>query len=106
MRILVAIVGLGLFGPTALAWAADHIVHQKARMFSSDVTTIRRGEVLTFLNDDTVPHNVFSTSAGNEFNLGSQRPGLATDVKFTSAGEVEIICAIHPRMRMTIMVME
>jgi plastocyanin len=45
-----------------------------------------------------------SVSPGNEFDLGSQRPGTSTDVTFTKAGEVEIICAIHPRMKMTIAV--
>ncbi|MGA2288798.1 cupredoxin domain-containing protein [Bradyrhizobium sp.] len=106
MRIIVAIVALGLFGPTALALAANHTVHQKGRMFSSDITTIRKGQVVVFLNDDTVPHNVFSASIGNEFDLGSQRPGLSTDVTFSIAGEVVIMCAIHPRMKMTIVVTE
>jgi plastocyanin len=106
MRIIVAIVALGLFGPTALALAANHTVHQKGRMFSSDITAIRKGQVIVFLNDDTVPHNVFSASMGNEFNLGSKRPGLETDVTFSIAGEVVIMCAIHPRMRMTIVVTE
>lgn len=106
MRIIVAVVALGVCGPTALALTADYTVHQKGRTFSSDITTVRKGQIIVFLNDDTVPHNIFSTSTGNEFNLGSQRPGLSTDVTFSTAGEVEIVCAIHPRMRMTIVVAE
>jgi plastocyanin len=45
-----------------------------------------------------------STSKGNEFNLGSQPPGTSTDVTFKEAGEVQVICAIHPRMKMTVKV--
>ena len=102
MRIVVALVALGLFGPSALALAANYTVHQKGRKFSSEVTTLRTSQTLVFLNDDTVPHNVFSTSRGNEFDLGSLGPGSSTEVTFTQAGEVDVICAIHPRMRMTL----
>jgi plastocyanin len=49
-----------------------------------------------------VPHNIISTSKGNEFNLGSQPPGAATDVTFKEVGEAQVICAIHPRMKMTV----
>jgi len=41
-------------------------------------------------------HNIASISKGNEFNLGSQRPGASTDVTFTAAGEAQVFCAIHP----------
>src|SRR5450631_841705 len=104
MRMLPFVIALGLFGPSALALAASHTIHQKGRMFSSEVKTIKKGEPLTLLNNDNVPHNVMSVSPGNEFDLGSQRPGTSTDVTFTNAGEVEIICAIHPRMKITIAV--
>ena len=104
MRVIAARVVLGLFGPSALALAANYTVHQKGRKFFSEITTVRKGQPLTFLNDDTVPHNVFSTSVGNEFDLGSQGPGSSTDVTFTRAGVVEVICAIHPRMKITIVV--
>ena len=49
-----------------------------------------------------MPHNIVSTSKGNEFNLGSQAPGTSTDVTFKEVGEVLVICAIHPRMKMTV----
>jgi plastocyanin len=96
----------GLFGPSVLALAANHTIHQKGRMFSSDLTTVKKGESISFLNDDTVPHNVVSMTPGNEFDLKSQRPGSSIEVTFTQAGEVQIICAIHPRMKMTISVTE
>jgi plastocyanin len=106
MRMLPLVIALGLFGPSALALAVNHTVHQKGRMFSSEFGTVRKGETIIFLNDDTVPHNVVSLSPGNEFDLESQRPGSSTEVTFTRAGDVQIICAIHPRMKMTILVTE
>ena len=91
-------------GLSAGALAATEVIHQQGRAFSSENVTIKKGESLTFLNDDTVPHNIMSTSKGNEFNLGSQAPGSSTDVTFKEPGEVQVICAIHPRMKMMVKV--
>jgi plastocyanin len=93
-------------GLTSGAFAATQVIHQRGRTFSTANITVKKGEAVTFLNDDTVPHNILSTSKGNEFNLGSQAPGSSTDVTFKEAGQVSVICAIHPRMKMTITVVE
>jgi plastocyanin len=95
-----------LSGLSVGALAANLTITQKGRMFSSESVTIKKGESLSFANDDTVPHNIISTSKGNEFNLGSQPPGASTDVTFKEAGEVQVICAIHPRMKMIVNVTE
>jgi plastocyanin len=91
-------------GLSAGALAATQVIHQKGRVFGPETITIKKGEALTFLNDDSVPHNIVSTSKGNEFNLGSQAPGMSTDVTFKESGEVQVLCAIHPRMKMTVKV--
>jgi len=101
-----------LFAPVILAGlsvgalAANLTITQKGRVFSSESITVKKGEALTFVNDDTVPHNIISNTKGNEFNLGSQPPGASTDVTFKELGEVQVICAIHPRMKMTVKVTE
>jgi len=95
-----------LLGLSVGALGANMTIMQKGRMFSSESITIKKGETLTFLNDDSVPHNIMSTSPGNDFNLGSQPPGASTDVTFKEAGDVAVICAIHPRMKMTVKVTE
>jgi plastocyanin len=95
-----------LVGLSAGALAANLTITQKGRVFSSEEITIKKGGTLTFLNDDSVPHNILSTSKGNEFNLGSQAPGASTDVTFKEVGDVLILCAIHPRMKMMVKVTE
>jgi plastocyanin len=100
---LIPVVFLGL---SAGALAANLTISQKGRAFSSETVTLNKGGTLTFMNDDSIPHNIMSTSSGNEFNLGSQPPGASTDVTFKEAGEVLVICAIHPRMKMTVKVSE
>jgi plastocyanin len=95
-----------LSGLSVGALAANLTIMQKGRVFSSESVTVKKGGAVTFVNDDTVPHNIISTSKGNEFDLGSQPPGASTDVTFNQAGEVQVICAIHPRMKMMVKVTE
>ena len=106
MRRLALLVIAILAGLSAGALAANQMVHQQGRVFSSESMTIKKGETITFVNDDTVSHNIISTSKGNEFNLGSQSPGTSTDVTFKEAGDVVVLCAIHPRMKMSVKVSE
>jgi plastocyanin len=87
------------------AMVATQTVHQQGRMFSVDHLTIKAGETLTFVNDDNITHNVASLSKGSEFDLGSQRPGSSTDVTLTEVGEVQVFCAIHPRMKLSVKVL-
>ncbi|MCP3381904.1 MULTISPECIES: plastocyanin/azurin family copper-binding protein [unclassified Bradyrhizobium] len=86
------------------AYAATEVIHQQGRVFSTESISVKKGDAVTFLNDDTVPHNIMSATKGNEFNLGSQAPGTSTDVTFKEAGDVQVICAIHPRMKMMVKV--
>jgi plastocyanin len=102
MRKLISLTLVVLVGLSVGAMAANLTITQKGRIFSAENVTVKKGEALTFVNDDSVPHNIISTSKGNEFNLGSQPPGAATDVTFKEPGDALVICAIHPRMKMTV----
>ena len=106
MRKLILLTLAIVAGLSAGALAATQMVHQQGRMFSAESLSVRKGDALTFLNDDTVPHNIMSASKGNEFNLGSLPPGSSTDVAFKDDGDVQVICAIHPRMKMMVTVTE
>jgi len=90
----------------AAAYAANHTIHQKGKVFSESAITIKRGDELLFLNDDNIAHNVLSTTAGNRFDLGLLTPGELRPVKFDSVGDIKVMCAIHPTMKMTVKVSE
>jgi len=87
---------------TLAAHAAGVTVGQKGRVFSTEAVTVKKGETVVFNNDDSVPHNVVSKAPGNEFDLGYQPPGASTPVTFDAAGNVSVMCTIHPRMKLTI----
>jgi len=89
---------------SGVAVAAETTIRQKARLFAPNELTIKKDDTLVFLNDDNIAHNVYSSSAGNQFNLGAIAPGNSTPVTFKSSGSVEILCAIHPAMKMSVRV--
>jgi plastocyanin len=85
----------------------DYVVEQKDKEFfykGAKVTTlkIKVGDVVQFKNIDLFFHNVFSLSDVKMFDLGSYPQGQSKSVTFDKPGKVEIECAIHPQMRMTI----
>jgi plastocyanin len=88
----------------AVAAGAERSITQKGKVFSESEVAIKKGETIVFVNDDAVSHNIMSNTAGNQFNLGSQQPGISTPVTFDKPGDVTVICAIHPRMKMVVKV--
>jgi plastocyanin len=102
MRSFTIVLAAVFVGGCFTALAAEQSVFQKGKLFSERELSIKKGGTLLFVNDDNVAHNVMSTSPGNEFNLGSQLPGVSTPVTFNAVGEVDVICAIHPRMHVTV----
>ncbi len=88
----------------AMASAAQHTIHEKGKVFSQTEITVKAGDTLMFENDDSVAHNVMSTTPGNTFNLGLLKPGSATPVTFNTPGDILIICAIHPSMKLQVKV--
>jgi plastocyanin len=104
MKLMTIALVAAFAGGSAVAFAAEHTISQKGRAFSESAITVKKGETLVFVNDDNIAHNIMSTTAGNEFNLGSQAPGSSSPLTLNNAGEVTVVCAIHPRMKMTVTV--
>ncbi|HYX31978.1 MAG TPA: plastocyanin/azurin family copper-binding protein [Oligoflexus sp.] len=82
----------------------DHIVTQKGKQFSQTDLQIAPGDTIVFKNDDDTIHNVFTASEAIKFNLGVQKAGTELRREFATAGEAEIRCAIHPKMKLKIVV--
>jgi plastocyanin len=102
-RSLLAIASLLL---AAAAGAEDHEVSQKGQQFAPVELKVRAGDQVVFRNDDDVTHNVFSNTEGSAFNVKLQEPGSKNPVAFERAGVVEVRCAIHPKMKLRIVVEE
>ena len=86
------------------AHAAEFEVSQKNKEFSAATLGVRVGDTVSFTNADPFFHNVFSLSDAKTFDLGSYPAGQGRKITFTDPGTVEVECAIHPTMKMTITV--
>ena len=104
-----ALLALGLSLGAALAQSGAGgapVVGQKDKTFSQEAVTLKAGGSIRFVNDDTVAHNITVREAGGGGSRAGalQRPGEESTVAFPNAGEHEVRCAIHPRMRMAVTV--
>jgi plastocyanin len=89
----------------SLAHAAQNVVvTQKNKAFSQAKVTIHAGDQVTFRNDDAFVHNVFSLTDAQPFDLGTYTQGQSKSVTFAKAGTYDVECAIHPEMKLTVVV--
>jgi plastocyanin len=100
---------LSLLACAALAApaAADEIdVSQKNKVFAPGEIQIKVGDTIVFHNDDEITHNIFSRSENAEFNLKMQPPGEDLKYTFDKPGTAMVRCAIHPKMKLVVQVVE
>lgn len=86
------------------AYAGNFNVGQKNKQFTKKKLVIKVGDKIRFTNEDPFFHNVFSLSPTKTFDLGSYPKGEFREVTFDTAGTIDVECAIHPHMRMTVVV--
>lgn len=71
---------------------------------------LKVGDEVKFLNRDRVSHNVRAINSDEDefFDVRLQKPGEKHDktIKVDRAGEYEIKCRIHPKMKMKLNVKE
>lgn len=86
----------------ASANAEEHVVVQKNKQFAESKIVIKAGDKVVFQNDDLVVHNVYSRTPGLGFATEVQMPGKSSIVTFDKPGTVEVVCAMHAGMKLTI----
>jgi plastocyanin len=94
------IVGLGTLVGLALP---QYSISQKGREFHPGEIAIKRGETIQVVNDDgDLLHHAYVDSPKFSFDSGDQEPGSKTDITFPVAGDFDVLCAIHPKMRLAV----
>ncbi|MGO4525724.1 cytochrome c peroxidase [Microvirga sp. 2MCAF35] len=89
------------WGATAEAVPAS-TVSQKDKRFTPGTIILKLGEALRIVNDDTRVHNVRLDGPGKSFNSDAQNPGDTVTIGFDSPGHYDVICGIHPDMRLSV----
>ncbi|MFY7960932.1 MAG: plastocyanin/azurin family copper-binding protein [Elsteraceae bacterium] len=98
-----AITLLGCFLAGGAA-AAVQQASQKGRAFLPREVSLAVGDQLTIANDDEFTHQVYIQSDGFNFDSGEQDPGKAATITFTRAGAFDVLCRIHPKMKLRVTV--
>lgn len=104
MRLILTTAAAVAFAASTAVHAADFVVTQHDNKFSTPELRVKVGDSVSFRNDDPHFHNIFSLSDTHSFDLGSYPKGEARTVKFDKEGEVDVECAIHPNMKMKVLV--
>jgi plastocyanin len=71
--------------------------------YSLETVEIRKGETVTWVNDDLTPHTVTSQTGG-ELNSGSIEPGASWSHTFLQAGTFPYYCTFHTEMKSNVRV--
>jgi plastocyanin len=88
---------------SAQADGLEHKVTQKNKEFSRTTLVIPPGDSVVVKNEDEVVHNLLSTSRGLKLNKLLD-PGDEVKIVFKAEGRTIIRCAIHPKMKLTVIV--
>jgi len=98
----VAAVAIG-FGTLVGLALPQYSISQKGREYHPGEISIKQGETLQIINDDAdLLHHSYVDSPKFSFDSEDQRPGSKTDITFTVVGDFDVLCAIHPKMRLIV----
>jgi plastocyanin len=96
----VIVTGLGTLVGLALP---QYSISQKGREFRPGELTVKRGDAVQIVNDDAdLLHHAYIDSPKFSYDSGDQEPGSKTDITFSVAGDFDVLCAIHPKMRLVV----
>ena len=93
---------------TALAsTGARSVVSQRGRAFLPGALSIRQGDAVQIVNDDgDLMHHAYIDDPAFSFDSGDQEPGAKADIVFTKPGTFDVLCGIHPKMKLVVTVRE
>jgi len=81
----------------------QNTISQKGREFHPGEITVKRGDTIQIVNDDAdLLHHAYIDSPKFSFDSGDQTPGSVSPVTLTVAGDFDVLCAIHPKMRLIV----
>ncbi len=114
MRLLsVSVLGLVVAGA---AWAmlsgdrtkptgVEYVISQKYRHFAPNTLSVHPGDTVIIVNDDAdLHHHAYVSSPRFKFDSGDQQPGSRTPIVFSVPGRFNVLCGIHPKMRLVVAV--
>ena len=93
-----------IIAATGSASAAQHVVELKGKTFLPDGLSVETGDSIEFRNSDPVDHDLLATTHPENFEAQTVPPGESRTVVFRAPGQIEIGCAVHEDMHLSIVV--
>ena len=88
---------------------ATHVIRisQRNRTFWPGSVMLQPGDTLRIVNDDNpLRHHAYVQSPEFSFDSGDQEPGSVTDIAFPVPGVFRVLCGIHPKMHLEVVVQQ
>jgi plastocyanin len=89
-------VAFALLAAAGAASAATHVVTIEGMKFQPATLTVKRGDTVTWKNNDLVPHT--ATAAG-KFDSTNIAAGKSWSWKAAAPGQYDYVCIYHPGMK-------
>lgn len=86
--------------------AARSTIVQHNRMFEPFVTVVQTGTAVSFPNEDSIMHHVYSFSAAKRFEIKLYKGTPAAPVVFDKPGVVALGCNVHDWMLAYVLVVD
>jgi plastocyanin len=105
MRTIIAVLGLVIISWATQAAASSVVINQNNKKFEPKTVNIKVGDTLVFKNTEKRKrrHNVYTKAAAFKYvKIKTQNRGESNEIKITNAGTFEVLCAFHPKMKMTV----
>ena len=85
--------------------SVPYVVSQRGRAFHPVFLSIKQGDTVRIVNDDgDLLHHAYVESDSFNFDSGDQLPGSKTDIVFSVPGPFNVLCGIHPKMKLVVVV--
>ncbi|GAA1031518.1 MULTISPECIES: cupredoxin domain-containing protein [Amycolatopsis] len=99
-----AVVLLTLAAPVTASAAAAQTVMMQDYAYSPASLTVHVGDTVTWIQHDTAPHDVVTTSAPVAFRSPQLSQGQTWNYTFRTPGTYSYYCSVHPDMRAQVIV--
>lgn len=83
---------------SGVAQSRAHDIGMKDKVYTPRYLNIRASDQVSFINQDEIKHNVFSSTGNNAFDLGTYGAGKQRSVALNAEGVVKVYCNIHSEM--------
>lgn len=84
----------------------EAVLKQHFISFEPAHLVVQKGNRVTFVNEDNLFHNVFSSCCTEKFNIGKKRTGVQAYETFYEESHMQVFCDIHADMSALISVVD